>query len=98
MSLQDANSFTPLGTIVPAFPSILLPGACNPVMDLVALLTSPKHLPTSIKGKGKAVDEKKVTLYRVSGSQVWEVGYEGVIAGLGWSTDGESFEILLSVS
>lgn len=89
MGLQESDSFTPLGVITPARPSLLLPGACNPVMDLVALLTSPKHLPFSAKGKGKAVDEKKVGLYRVSGSQVWEVGYEGIIAGLGWSSDGE---------
>jgi len=89
MSLQDGNAFTPLGTITPTLPSLLLPGACNPVMDLVVLLTSPKHQPASSKGKGKAVDERKVALYRVSGSKVWEVGYEGVIAGLGWSTDGE---------
>lgn len=89
-----SNSFTPLGTISPALPALLLAGACNPVMDLVALITSPTHLRASIKGKGRADDERKVSLWRMSGTRVWEVGYEGIIAGLAWSPDGTYHDLV----
>lgn len=87
--MLESTSFTPLGTISPQVPALLLGGACNPVMDLVALITSPKHLPAAAKGKARAGDDRKVSLWRMSGTKVWEVGYDGVIAGLAWSPDGE---------
>lgn len=58
-------------------------------MDLVALITTPTHVVPTGKGKQKAGDERRVSLWRVSGSKVWDVGYEGTLLGLAWSTDGE---------
>lgn len=86
--MDASSSFTPLGSIQPPLPFLLLSGACNPVMDLVALCTTPSHVPLTGKGKQKAGDERRVSLWRVSGSKVWDVGYEGDLLGMAWSTDG----------
>jgi hypothetical protein len=87
--MEASSSFTPLGSIQPPGPSLLLPGACNPVMDLVTLVTTPSHIPLTGKGKQKAGDERRISLWRVSGSRVWDVGYEGTLLGLAWSADGK---------
>ena len=50
------------------------------------------------KGKGKAVmpdmadwRSTRISLWRMLGSQVWEIEVKGWIGGLAWSRDGEDF-------
>lgn len=97
--LPESRSFTSLATISLANPHILHPNACNPAMDLVALLherggeddpSGAVGKAYDAKGKGKAGDEiaTTVVLWRLTGSKVWEVEVAGRVAGLGWSADG----------
>ncbi|RXK35659.1 hypothetical protein M231_07089 [Tremella mesenterica] len=66
-------------------------------MDLVVLLSSPPSpSPSSLKGKEKqvSVEKTKVSLWRMTGSKVWEVQTEGRIFGLVWSLDGLHLSLL----
>ena len=86
----SGQTFAQLGSISLPSPALLLPGACNPVMDLVVLCTSTSLLPPpSVKGKGRQDNAQKILLWRMSGSKVWDVGYDGVLVSLAWSQDGE---------
>jgi hypothetical protein len=99
-AVKDLQSFTSLSTIHLPGPHILHPNACNPAMDLVTLISdSAGSGPagalgvTTSKGKGKAFDISpggcNVSLWRLSGSKVWETHVAGTIAGLAWSIDGQ---------
>lgn len=91
MELPSTTSFSPLGVIHLQAPHALHPEACNPTMDLVALLGLSGGDTSTSKGKGKAITGSvtKVALWRVSGSKVWEVDIEGRVAGLAWTADGK---------
>ena len=90
MMLPNTQSFTPLATINVPQPCILHPNACNPAMDLVALIIVGEDA-ISVKGKGKAIAPGgRIALWRMTGGKVWEVGSEGEVRGLAWSTDGKS--------
>lgn len=110
MNLPTSTSFTPLANLGLHTPHLLNPAACNPTMDLVVLLSppsdgSPNRLRApqgwgSGKGKGKATDTR-VELWRMGGNRAWEVDVGGVIAGMGWSRDGEwvmAFVIMVSAT
>lgn len=46
------------------------------------------------KGKGKAADvvpRTRVSLWRMSGSKVWDIEADGHVNGVAWSLDGETF-------
>jgi hypothetical protein len=94
---MNSSSFTALATIPLAKPHVLHPDACNPTMDLVALLleTDPNAAgagaptPSWRKPNAKIPITTKVALWRMSGSKVWEVDVGGRILGLTWSRDGE---------
>ena len=92
MDLPSTTSFSPLGVIHLSSPHVLHPEACNPTMDLVALLGLSGGDTSTAKGKGKATPGSvtKVALWRVSGSKVWEADIEGRVAGLAWTADGKS--------
>lgn len=88
--LPSARSFMSLSTISLANPHILHPRACNPAMDLVALLHEyGEESKPDLKGKGKASGlSTTVVLWRLSGSKVWEAEVDGRVLGLAWSHDG----------
>jgi hypothetical protein len=92
MELPSSTSFSPLGTIHLSAPHVLHPEACNPAMDLVALLGVSGGEANSSKGKGKALtgNSTRVALWRMSGSKVWEADVEGRVCGLAWTGDGQS--------
>lgn len=80
-----SSAFTSLATIPIAGPSTLHQDACNPTMDLVATHSS--------RGKQKAKAGCRITLWRVSGSKVWDADVPADVTGLAWSPDG----LILSV-
>lgn len=85
----ELRSFTPLATISLSQQHVLHPEACNPTMDLVALIVEDAG---DQAGKGKARAgpvHTIVELWRMSGSKVWEVNITGRVLGLAWSRDGE---------
>lgn len=92
MELPSTTSFTQLATIKLSSPYVLHPEACNPTMDLVALLGLSGAGSAGSKGKGKAAAGSgvtKIALWRMGGSRVWDVDVEGQVGGLAWTTDGE---------
>ncbi|ORY33369.1 anaphase-promoting complex, cyclosome, subunit 4-domain-containing protein [Naematelia encephala] len=94
MLFPDSNSFTRLATISRDQPHALYPQACNPTMDLVALLSSAGN---NVKGKGRADQSStKVELWRMmSGGKVWEADVNGEVEGLAWSRDGLQLSLLI---
>lgn len=82
--MASLRAYMPLATLSLPTPSVLHPDACNPAMDLVALLA---HAQPSAKGadsKGHAV-----TLWRLNGGpRVWTKDVGGWVEGMGWSPDG----------
>jgi hypothetical protein len=77
------RAYTPLSALSLPAPSVLHPEACNPAMDLVALLSRAPSTKT-VQGKGHAV-----TLWRLNGGpRVWTKDIGGWVEGLGWSPDG----------
>lgn len=86
------NSFTPLATIHLTGPHVLHPEACNPTMDLVALLglSGNQAGPSRTQGREAKTSISKVALWRMSGSRVWEADLEGQVGGIAWTPDGQS--------
>jgi hypothetical protein len=106
MIFPSSQSFTPLATLDLSSPHVLHPEACNPAMDLVVLIAENASSSSSAsgygggKGKGKAAlgsGASRVSLWRMTGSKVWDIGIEGRIAGLAWSRDGEYQTFLADV-
>lgn len=106
-SWRDQDDFSVLGTFDLPTRHVLHPGACNPAMDLVALLApqagpaprAPVFPAWHPKGKQKAVEpaggiRTKVSLWRVSKSIVWEVEMQGQVVGLAWTNDGQHLSLL----
>jgi hypothetical protein len=79
MNFPTSTSFTPLANLGLQTPHLLNPAACNPTMDLVVLLSPPDGSP----------DRLRAPQAWGSGNRAWEVDVGGVIAGMGWSRDGE---------
>lgn len=85
----ELRSFTPLATISLSQQHVLHPAACNPTMDLVALIVEDAG---DVGGKGKARAgpvHTAVELWRLSGSKVWDIIVAGRVLGLAWSRDGK---------
>lgn len=76
---DEGRSFTLASTSALKQPHMLHPRACNPAMDLAVLLA---------ESDDKSVSTL-VSLWRLSGTSVWEVEVNGHVLGLTWSTDGE---------
>lgn len=89
----ELRSFTPLATISLSQQHVLHPEACNPTMDLVALIVEDSgDSAPGFGGKGKARAGPVLTtveLWRLSGSKVWDAKVAGRVLGLAWSRDGE---------
>lgn len=88
MTIEDLDSFDEPTILHLTRRYRLHPNACNPQMDLVALL----YLPTQ-----EEIDEgesSSVELWRTSGEQcvkVWDRDIAGYVVGMDWSLDGESY-------
>jgi hypothetical protein len=91
------NAFTYLANLQLPHAHLLHPQACNPAMDLVALL-SPGGAGAAVKGKSKQRDigsdtrgwtDTRVSVWRMMSDRAWEVDIKGRPLCLAWSVDGE---------
>jgi hypothetical protein len=102
MTMSDSsatveNAFTYLANLQLPHAHLLHPQACNPAMDLLALVSpGGTRAPTNGKGKNKDIGpdtrgwtDTKVSLWRMMSNQVWAVDVKGRPLGLAWSIDGE---------
>jgi hypothetical protein len=86
MTVEDLDSFDEPTILHLTNPCRLHPNACNPQMDLVALL----YLPTDEEIQ-EGSDGSSIELWRTSGEEcvkVWEREVGGWVVGMDWSLDG----------
>ncbi|KIR81389.1 hypothetical protein I306_01624 [Cryptococcus gattii EJB2] len=110
MIFPQSQSFTYLSAFPLPSQHYLHPKSCNPVMDLIVLL-SPYPAPTTAPGPtpmqlhmmrmrglgGNIKDEgkTKVSLWRTGGDKVWEVDVGGRVGGMAWMEDGLHLSLLV---
>lgn len=79
---MESNAFAALATLHLPSPSRILPSACCPDKDLVALIS-------------RLGGQDRLGLWKIQGSKTWEVdvsaddGSSTHIVGLSWSPDGK---------